>query len=268
MKKGSFLDPVEIEMDLRKEMEKRRHTFIGASFVPDKHTIIIDEETYEEYGELLHTLGKMVCQALETWIVDKGYQCPRGIEIAFEKGDTGRKGFLIRASYKEAAPAPPADPIPSGGKVAEEGKNDGDKKAGCRVAGTLVDEGGGEVFAIRDPETLIGRGDRCKIRLSEGTVSEEHARMRVKYGRCTVEDLGSTNGTRVNLKRIGRTVLEDGDRVSFGEMTLTFRRVADRPEGADCPVGGGAQSETVGFASHGSPDLSGSALEGGTPFDT
>ena len=65
----------------------------------------------------------------------------------------------------------------------------------------------------------------------DDTVSLSHARLRVEYGRITLEDLSSTNGTRVNLKRIRKAVLGDGDKISLGSVGLTFRLTL--PVGAD-----------------------------------
>jgi len=72
---------------------------------------------------------------------------------------------------------------------------------------------------------VVGRGDSATFQLRDASVSREHASFQIpKDGGITVEDLGSTNGTRVNNKTIeGPLALEDGDLVRVGDVVLRFR---------------------------------------------
>ncbi|MET8471350.1 DUF1707 and FHA domain-containing protein [Streptomyces sp. NPDC006422] len=72
----------------------------------------------------------------------------------------------------------------------------------------------------------IGRDPANGLRLSHDTVSRVHAELSSQGGRWVLRDLGSTNGTAVNGRRvIGVAVVRDGDQVSFGRMA--FRLSAD-----------------------------------------
>ncbi|WP_055494668.1 DUF1707 and FHA domain-containing protein [Streptomyces sp. TP-A0356] len=72
----------------------------------------------------------------------------------------------------------------------------------------------------------IGRDPASGLRLSHETVSRVHAELRRQGGLWVLRDLGSTNGTTVNGRRvIGAAVVRDGDQVSFG--TMTFRLAAE-----------------------------------------
>ena len=223
MKKSHCLDPVELELSLRRTIEKNTHDFIGSMVVPDMYTIVIEENLFEEYGELLHTLGKMLRDSLDLWIRDKGYWCEGGTRILFEKGDTENKGFLIRISYKAISERGPgkADDLPEPLSGEERDSTEEEAIQNALVA-ELVDEVTGDAFAVTDKGLLVGRGKECDIRAAEGTVSESHARLSLEYGKITIEDLASTNGTRVNLRKIRKAVLYDGDRISFGGAEFTF----------------------------------------------
>ena len=52
------------------------------------------------------------------------------------------------------------------------------------------------------------------------SVSRRHARLSFRDGRWVLRDLDSTNGTRVNGKRVVRCRLEPGDRLSLGSADL------------------------------------------------
>jgi predicted component of type VI protein secretion system len=73
----------------------------------------------------------------------------------------------------------------------------------------------GEERRVADGMT-IGR-EGCDLNLVDSEVSRRHAEIRTSGGSLGIEDLGSTNGTFVNEKRItGLTVLSHGDRVQVG----------------------------------------------------
>jgi two-component system, cell cycle response regulator len=70
-------------------------------------------------------------------------------------------------------------------------------------------------------ELVLGRGEDLPSRIDDRGMSRRHARIFKVEGRFYVEDLGSTNGTRVNGERIPAPVkLADGDRIQLGESTL------------------------------------------------
>lgn len=71
----------------------------------------------------------------------------------------------------------------------------------------------------------IGRGDACAIRLSDTYVSQMHARIYGEDGTWYVEDLGSTNGTYLNDRRVAQPVeVHAGDVVKVGKTVLELRR--------------------------------------------
>ena len=74
-------------------------------------------------------------------------------------------------------------------------------------------------------EVIVGRGEAASFQLRDASVSRDHAAFRLPTGGgITVEDLGSTNGTRVNNKQVDTPVaLKDGDLVRIGDVVLRFR---------------------------------------------
>ncbi|MFC9846721.1 FHA domain-containing protein [Streptomyces sp. NPDC060223] len=72
----------------------------------------------------------------------------------------------------------------------------------------------------------IGRDPASGLRLNHETVSRVHAELSRQGGLWVLRDLGSTNGTTVNGRRvIGAAVVRDGDQIGFGRMT--FRLASD-----------------------------------------
>lgn len=78
----------------------------------------------------------------------------------------------------------------------------------------------GERFTL-GAENTLGRAPGCEISIDDGYVSQLHARVFSSGGRYLVEDLGSTNGTRVNGEAVGPPVpISRGDRLRVGSFEL------------------------------------------------
>ena len=69
-------------------------------------------------------------------------------------------------------------------------------------------------------ELLVGRHYACDVVMGHPSVSRKHARLSFRDGHWVLRDLDSTNGTRVNGKRVVRCRLEPGDRLSLGSADL------------------------------------------------
>lgn len=75
---------------------------------------------------------------------------------------------------------------------------------------------------------VIGRGRTADVVIAEPTISRAHAAIGFDEHGFFMQDLGSTNGTRVNGAREARVALADGDELQLGKLRL---RVA-LPSGA------------------------------------
>ena len=94
--------------------------------------------------------------------------------------------------------------------------------------GVLMVLGGGRAGTLIDIGTepiVIGRDEEATIALADESLSRKHARFVKLHGRCFIQDLGSTNGTFVDGRRITEPeALDDGARIQLGKGTL-FRFV-------------------------------------------
>jgi pSer/pThr/pTyr-binding forkhead associated (FHA) protein len=70
-------------------------------------------------------------------------------------------------------------------------------------------------------EATVGRGQGCQVQLNDPMVSQLHARLFRSDRGLHVEDLGSTNGTYLNGRKVGGPArLKKGDRVRVGPVEL------------------------------------------------
>ncbi len=100
----------------------------------------------------------------------------------------------------------------------------------------LSGEEQGRTVEIPRAGLLIGRREGNDLVLEDASVSGRHALVRPEGERAWVEDLGSTNGTQVDGKRVDRAELEPGCRISFGKIEVLV--VAGGEAGARAPAAG------------------------------
>ena len=96
------------------------------------------------------------------------------------------------------------------------------------AAKLVIRNGGfdGMEYALEAEETLIGRNPTTDVTLLDENISREHALILfdAESGAYTIEDLQSTNGTKVNGKGIRTHTLEPGDEIQIGHTRFQFVR--------------------------------------------
>jgi pSer/pThr/pTyr-binding forkhead associated (FHA) protein len=84
---------------------------------------------------------------------------------------------------------------------------------------------------ITKEEYLFGRGSDCDHRLNDEDISRHHCLLRVRGKEVTLSDLGSSNGTFLNGKRVLSQVnVSTGDAISMGKFRFLVD-LGDQPEG-------------------------------------
>ena len=120
----------------------------------------------------------------------------------------------LRPSRTPALPPPPA-------------KAQKKKKPRGEPLGQLVvitpPEQAGVGYSLAD-ELTVGRAPGCQVRLDDTFVSQLHARVFKREGKYLVEDLGSTNGTYLNERKVaGPMAMSAGDHLKIGSIVLELK---------------------------------------------
>ena len=90
---------------------------------------------------------------------------------------------------------------------------------------------------------IVGRAPDCQLRLEDSNLSRKHAKLIPTNEGVVIEDLGSTNGSFHNGKRVQRAVAQAGDEIGFD--TLRFRLLELGAEGAQLAESSAASSRAV-----------------------
>jgi pSer/pThr/pTyr-binding forkhead associated (FHA) protein len=129
---------------------------------------------------------------------------------------------VLRAVWTEVnaprlveAPAPPGRQKGRGRRHARSGRSNHPQLKVLEPAGLR-----GRSYAL-DEEITLGRAAGCQVPLEDAYASQVHARVFQRDGNWYVEDLGSTNGTYLNRRRVaGPMVLKRRDRLQIGNTVL------------------------------------------------
>jgi hypothetical protein len=105
----------------------------------------------------------------------------------------------------------------------EEVSDPGTQTPGGRTLVLLAD--GRELDRVTKERFLIGRGKHCDLIINSGKVSREHAAITREGGVWFIEDLGSSNGTWFDKRRIGRRQIQEGDEyfICSEKLSCAFR---------------------------------------------
>lgn len=83
-------------------------------------------------------------------------------------------------------------------------------------------EGNKILLAFNKGEFKIGRDSICDVLIKDFSVSRLHAKLIDRDEKHELEDLGSSNGTFVNGKKVKSIMLKNGDRIKIGTNVIVY----------------------------------------------
>jgi pSer/pThr/pTyr-binding forkhead associated (FHA) protein len=131
---------------------------------------------------------------------------------------------VLRAVWAEITPPKPVRapaPVAAAGRKAKRAKARAPKRSELLVLEPPDQRG--RTYPLGD-EITLGRAAGCHVTVDDTYVSQIHARVFARDGQYLVEDLGSTNGTYLNRKKVsGPMVMQRGDRLQVGNTVLELQ---------------------------------------------
>jgi pSer/pThr/pTyr-binding forkhead associated (FHA) protein len=131
---------------------------------------------------------------------------------------------VLRAVWAEVTPVRTA-PIDRRAARAD-GRDQGRSRRGRRTTHLVVVEPRelkGRSYDLGE-ELTVGRAAGCQVTLDDSYVSQLHARVYIRDGELYVEDLGSTNGTYLNTRKVSSpSALRRGDQLKVGSTVLEVK---------------------------------------------
>jgi len=224
----SEVRPVEIARKLAREMDEHRVQSLSRTYVPNEYAVWLSADDREQFSSYEDELR----QELSGYLLEHARRERVALltppEITFKTDERLRLGeFGIQARLVRPDENPDAAPsqgeeghtmVYSTSDRISEPLSEPDPRRGTarlRIGGRceLLGSGG----------ATLGRSHEADIMLDDANVSRKHAEVRPSGGSWTVRDLGSTNGVKVNGRRIqGPQSLKRGDVIELGTSRATF----------------------------------------------
>ena len=195
----SGVQPVEIASALRSELDAKAAVVSRDRILaPNTFTVRLAPSDEERMLALGATLDEELHRLVAQHAKDQGFSFAGPVTIALTSDDQLSTGTL-RVESRTAA-----------GDVAWRG----------------VVEVEGKRHPLAKGRTVIGRGSDADITISDAGTSRRHVEVLWDGERAMVRDLGSTNGTQLDGRKVGEAPLLPGSVIRIGRTDITFRVVA------------------------------------------
>jgi Protein of unknown function (DUF3662)/FHA domain len=225
----SEVRPVEIARKLAREMEEHKSFSVSRTYAPNEYRVFLsprDRERFAGYESAL--TAELAGYLLEHARRERLTLLSRPV-IEFETDDRlglGEFGIQTRVAQPDDEPVSAPPEAQSGRTMvysnAERVAEPLEERGRARAPKVLLLIDGKRVVVGSSGATL-GRGRQCDVVLNDPNVSRQHAEIRPRGGSWVLTDLGSTNGSQLNGRRVdGSEVLRDGDEIELGESAMTF----------------------------------------------
>ena len=229
---SSQVQPVEIARKLAKEMDAHKTTSISRIYVPNQYTVWMSDEDRSRFEGYERSLGQELSAYLLEHARRHDYALLTRPEVKLETDDRLRLGEFGIQTRLVKPPQRQGEP-PSQGEqghtmVYTVPPKQQQKKAKKAPAPTLTETRAivsldDRRYVLDGPVASLGRSRECDCVFADPNISRKHAELRrSSTGDWGIVDLGSTNGVKVNGRKVESSRLSPGDEVALGTTSFTF----------------------------------------------
>ncbi|MBH0082017.1 DUF3662 and FHA domain-containing protein [Salinibacterium sp. SWN167] len=195
----SGLQPVEITSALRRELDTQAAVVSrDRILVPNNFTVRLSQSDYQRMAGLGSTLLSELTELVQRHATAQHYSFSGGISIALVPDDSLSQGMIEVDSVNVKG----------------------------TVAWTPVLDINGTRHTLKHARTIIGRGSEADITLDDNGISRKHVEILWDGSRAEVNDLNSTNGSKLNGSPVSRAPLAPESVIDIGRTRIVFRVLA------------------------------------------
>lgn len=196
----SGLQPVEVGRRLVREMEASRTVDVnGRPLAPNRFVIRVAVEDFQRFAEVQESLLAELTATVKGYAAQENLSFLGRVSIEFQADPALRVGlFRLHPSYDERIPGAEVD--------------------------SWLEGPNGTHHKLKGGVMSVGRLSSSDIVIDDQNVSRRHAEIHSSGDSYELVDLGSTNGCKVNGRRVDRHILVDGDEITLGPAKLRFRQ--------------------------------------------
>jgi Protein of unknown function (DUF3662)/FHA domain len=228
---SSQVQPVELARKLAKEMDAHRTASVSRVYVPNQYTVYLSPQDHERLEGYERSLEQELSGYLLEHARRHDYALLTRPEVDLETDDRLRLGEFGIQTRLVKPPARQGEQ-PSQGEQGhtmvytaptqprpKKSKQPGADLVETRAIVSLDDRR----YVLEGPSAVLGRSKDCDCIFRDPNVSRRHAELRRgSTGDWQIVDLGSTNGVKVNDRRVETSRLSPGDEVTLGTTRFVF----------------------------------------------
>jgi hypothetical protein len=203
------VEPVEIASRLQREMDTRAAIISrGRTVVPNAFTVDLSQHDFERLADLAEAIRLELVAVVRQHAMNQRYTFLGAVDVTIAEDPTLETGMIrVRSEAKADAhpPQPPSAPV-----------------AAAEIAGHPRLVVGSQSYPLMQSRTRLGRGSGVDITVEDPGVSRAHCEIILGMP-SIIRDLGSTNGTAVDGRKVAEAPLHDGAQIGIGNTVLTFR---------------------------------------------
>ena len=242
------LQPIQLQRRVERAMESERVRDGDRTLVPNRYAIHLTPPDLTALRETHPSLAADLADAALGFARGHGYHLADRPTVALiadstvDAGDVRVAASLdstVRPSSRAADPGPREQPEPGADSAPDD---DGGSRP--RVDQTAVfvvpavespratlrevrPDGSTQSFVVDGRPLTIGRGPDNGLVVEDTRASRHHARIYGRQGALLLADLGSTNGSWVNDRRVQEIALGEGDQIRIGDTVLIVESVEE-----------------------------------------
>jgi Protein of unknown function (DUF3662)/FHA domain len=228
---SSQVQPVEIARKLAKEMDAHRTASISRVYVPNQYTVWLSPEDHKRFEGYERSLTQELSAYLLEHARRHDYALLTRPEVELDSddrlrlGEFGIQARLVKPPQRQGEEPSQGDPghtmvysVPPPRPRAER-KRPAARLTATRAIVSLDDRR----YVLDGPVAVLGRSREADCVIADPNVSRSHAELRrSSNGDWQIVDLGSTNGVKVNGRRVDSARLSPGDEVTLGTTHFSF----------------------------------------------
>jgi hypothetical protein len=205
----SAVQPVEIAAALQREIDNSAQILSRDRLLaPNSFHVELSEPDFDRLAPYGDALSAELATLVREHVSEQRYTLAGPLDISFGRvSDLSTGRFRVRSrANAEVTPMPGQQPTGSA---------------------PVILEVNGKRHPLHPPGIVVGRGSEAGLRINDPGVSRKHVEIRVDVsgGQVTVSaiDLGSTNGTSMDGRRVQQALLRDGSTIVIGNTTMVVR---------------------------------------------
>jgi Protein of unknown function (DUF3662)/FHA domain len=239
------LQPIQLQRRIERSMESARHRDGDRTLVPNRYAVHLAPADLDALREAHPNLAADLADAALAFARGHGFTLADRPSVALVADATVEAADVRVAATtdqrRDEAADPrrgirTADPTESAGQ----GQNNDDDAPSFEHTAVFVvptiessravlreirPDGSSRSLVVGGRPLTIGRASDNGLVLADGRASRHHARLYGRRGALVLTDLGSTNGSWVNDRRIEEMALGEGDQIRIGDTVLVVESV-------------------------------------------